>query len=77
MTIILNVGLKKHVGQIGINEQSHGKYDRHECKAICRADGECRGFSFNNLSKECFTHTQIDHSISMFDFYELPSECLV
>lgn len=67
----------KHVAQIGINGRSYGKYDRHECKAICRSDSECKGFSFNSVTKECFTHTQTDHSTSTFDFYEFPSECLV
>lgn len=79
MTLPLIVGLIKHVGQIGINGLSYGKYNRHDCKAICQLDRTCKGFSLvESVTKdECFTHTQIDHTTSISDFYEFPTECLV
>ncbi|XP_065933381.1 uncharacterized protein [Magallana gigas] len=71
--------LIKHVGQIGINGLSYGKHNRHDCKAICQLDRTCKGFSLvDGVTKvECFTHTQIDHTTSISDFYEFPTECLV
>lgn len=79
MTLTLIVGLIKHVGRIGINGLSYGKYNRHDCKAICQLDRKCKGFSLvDGVTKdECFTHTQIDHTTSISDFYEFPTECLV